>query len=52
MSLMWKVLAVMGIGTGAFIIYKMQNPECVKDMKDMFNDMTKCTCDKAKNMMK
>ena len=52
MSLMWKVLAVMGIGTGTFLLYKMQNPDCIQDMKESLDNMTSCTCNKVKNMMK
>lgn len=51
MSFMWKILAVMGIGTGAFIAYKMINPECVQDMKTSLDNMTKKASNKVKNMM-
>ena len=43
---MWKVLAVMGLGGGAFFLYKMKNPNCIQDMKESLDNMTKCTCKK------
>lgn len=51
MSFMWKALAVMGITGGAVLIYKMKNPNCVKDMKDSLDNMTKKASNKVKNMM-
>ena len=41
MSTMWKVLAVMGLTGGALLLYKMQNPECMEDMKQALDNMTK-----------
>ena len=53
MSTMWKVLGVVGLGAmgGAVIYYKMHNPECVEDMKDILDCMTKKTSKAMKNMM-
>ena len=51
MSYMWKILAIMGIGTGAFFIYKMQNPNCVKDMKQTLDNITNKAGKSMKNMM-
>ena len=51
MSFMWKVLAVMGITTGALFAYKMMNPECVQDMKNNLDNMTKKASKKLENMM-
>ena len=48
---MWKVLAVMGIGTGAFLLYKMQNPDCIQDMKESLDNLTKRASKKMENMM-
>ena len=38
---MWKVLAVMGLTGGALLLYKMKNPECIQDMKESLDKMTK-----------
>ena len=51
MSFMWKVLAVMGLTGGAFLAYKMINPECVQDMKKSLDCMTKKASKKMENMM-
>lgn len=51
MSFMWKVLAVMGLGTSAFLLYEKMNPECVHDMKDSLNKMTDKASNKVKNMI-
>lgn len=48
---MWKILALMGIGAGAFMLYKKQNPECIQDMKTSLDKMTKSASNKMKNMM-
>ena len=49
---MWKLLAVAGLTAGAVMLYKMKNPECVQDMKQTLDNMTKDTSNKVKNMMK
>ena len=46
-----KVLAVMGMGAGAFMIYKMYNPECVHEMKDTLDNITNKASKSMKNMM-
>ncbi|MBR1386495.1 MAG: hypothetical protein IJ568_06665 [Bacilli bacterium] len=51
MNYMWKVLAVTGACVGAFMLYKKQNPECVEDMKESLNKMTKTAGKSMKNMM-
>lgn len=51
MSFMWKVLAVMGITGGVLLMCKMKNPECVQDMKETLDNMTKKASNKMKNMM-
>ena len=51
MNNMLKVLAVMGMGAGAFMIYKMYNPECVHEMKDTLDKLTKRASKKMENMM-
>ncbi len=51
LSFMWKVLAVMGLGTSAFLLYEKMNPECVHDMKDSLNKMTDKASNKVKNMI-
>ena len=51
MNYMWKILAAAGIGIGAFMLYKKQNPECVEDMKESLNKMTKTASKSMKNMM-
>jgi len=51
MNNMLKVLAVMGMGAGAFMIYKMYNPECVHEMKDTLDKLTKNASKSVKNMM-
>lgn len=51
MSTVWKVLAVMGIPLGAFVIYKMQDKECIQDMKQSLDNMTKKASNSMKNMM-
>ena len=53
MQTMWKVLGIMGIGAacGALVFYKMKNPECINDMKDALDNMTKKTSKTMKNMM-
>lgn len=51
MSTMWKVLAVMGLTGGALLLYKMKNPNCVQDMKETLDNVTKCASNKTKNMM-
>ena len=48
---MWKVLAVMGLGGTAFLLYNQMNPECKKDMKDSIDKMTNKASNKVKNMM-
>ena len=48
---MWKILAVMGIGAGVLAIYKMQNPECMHDMKKTLDNITETAGKKMKNMM-
>ncbi len=52
MSTMWKLLAVAGLTAGAVMLYKMKNPECVQDMKQTIDNMTKDASNKVKNMMK
>ena len=51
MNNMLKVLAVMGMGAGAFIIYKMCNSECVEDMKEAIGNVTNKASKSMKNMM-
>ena len=51
MNNMLKVLAIMGIGLGSFMIYKMYSPECVQDMKESLDNLTKCASKKMENMM-
>ncbi len=51
MSFMWKVLAVVGLTGGALLICKMSKPECVQDMKESLDNMTKSASNKVKNMM-
>lgn len=51
MENMWKVLALMGIGAGAFMLYKKQNPDCIHDMKKSLDNITKSASNKMKNMM-
>ena len=48
---MWKLLVVMGIGAGVLAIYKMQNPECMHDMKKTLDNITETAGKKMKNMM-
>ncbi len=51
MDNMWKVLALFGMGIGAFMVYKMYNPECIHDMKASLDKLTKSASKKMKNMM-
>ena len=51
LSTIWKVLAVMGLTGGALIIYSMQNPECMNNMKNAIDNMTKKASKQSKNMM-
>lgn len=51
MSFMWKVLAVMGLGTSAFLLCERMNKDCTKDMKDSISKMTDKASNKVKNMM-
>lgn len=51
LSFMWKLLAIMGLGTSAFLLYEKMNPECCKDMKESINKMTDKASNKVKNMM-
>ena len=51
MENMWKVLALMGIGAASFMLYKSKNPECVHDMKESLDKITKSASNKMKNMM-
>ena len=48
---MWKVLAVCGMGLGAFLIYKKYNPECIHSMQETLDNLTKNASKKMKNMM-
>ena len=52
MENMWKVLAVMGIGAGALMLYKIKNPDCIQDMKKSLDNITKSACSKMNDMMK
>ena len=51
MSTMWKLLAVMGLTGGALLLYKMNNPNCVQDMKNTLDNVTNNAGKKMKNMM-
>lgn len=51
MDCMWKVLAVMGIGVGVFMVCKLMNPECMCEMKTTLDNLTKDASKKMKNMM-
>ena len=51
MSFMWKVLAVMGLGGVALLLYNEMSPECKCNMKDSIDKMTNKASNKVKNMM-
>lgn len=48
---MWKVLAVMGIGAGALLVWKLMSPESMNEMKTSLENLTKDAGKKMKNMM-
>jgi len=50
---MWKALGLVGLGmvSGAVVYSKLQNNECVTDMKSSIDNMTKKASNKVKNMM-
>ena len=50
MNNMLKVLAIMGIGLGSFMIYKLYNPDCIQDMKESLDNITKSASKKMGNM--
>lgn len=47
----WKILALIGVGYASWMIYKKYNPECVHDMKNTIEKMTKKASNKIENMM-
>lgn len=53
MSAMWKALGLVGLGmvSGAVVYSKLQNNECVTNMKSSIDNMTKNASNKMKNMM-
>lgn len=51
MNNMWKILAVCTLGAGAFLLYKKYNPECVQNMQDALDNLTKTASKEMKNMM-
>ncbi len=51
MECMWKVLAVMGIGAGALLVWKLMSPESMNEMKTSLENLTKDAGKKMKNMM-
>ena len=51
MNYMWKALLSVGVGVGAFMLYKKHNPDCIEDMKESLNKMTKSAKKVSKNMM-
>ena len=51
MSFMWKVLAVMGLGGVALLLYNEMSPECKHNMKESLDKMANKTSNKVKNMM-
>lgn len=53
LSGMWKALGLVGLGmvSGAVVYSKLQNSECMMDMKTSLDNMTKKTSNRVKNMM-
>lgn len=47
----WKMLAIIGAGYGAWMLYKKCNPECVHNIKTTMNKLTKDASEKIENMM-
>ncbi|MBO5375251.1 MAG: hypothetical protein J6A52_00190 [Bacilli bacterium] len=47
----WKIMALMGVGFGAFMMYKKYNPECVHDIKTTMDKLTKKAGQNIENMM-
>lgn len=48
---MWKYLAVFSIGLGTGMLCKFMKPECIHDMKESLNNITKKANEKVQNMM-
>ena len=46
----WKLLAVAMVGYASWMIYKMYNPECVHDIKDEVDKITKKMSNASKNI--
>ena len=51
MNNMLKILALMGIGATAYILFEKMCPECACDMKESLENLTKDAGKKMKNMM-
>lgn len=51
MSSMWKALALMAMGAGAYMLIEKMSPECICDMKESLDNLTKDAGKKVKNMM-
>lgn len=47
----WKIMAIVGAGCGAFMLYKKYNPECVHDIKTTMDKLTKKASKNIENMM-
>lgn len=47
---MWKILAAMGVGSALTMAYVMLNHECVHDMRESLENMTKKASKTIKNM--
>lgn len=47
----WKIIAMMGLGYGAWMIYKKCNPECAHDIKTTMDKLTKKATNTVENMM-
>lgn len=50
MNSMWKILAAMGVGSALTMAYVMMNHECVHDMRESLENMTKKASKTIKNM--
>lgn len=47
----WKIMALMGTGAVAFMLYKKYNPECVHDIKNTVQKVTDKACKTMEDMM-
>lgn len=47
----WKIMAIVGAGYGAWMLYKKYNPECVHDIKTTMDKITNKASKSIENMM-